>query len=648
MNTKLFLYICITVTFIVGLNFHAFSQTTNGMIPVPPALVPESGTFWSLQKLDSEPPLPFDPLPGLPVYRLENGQFLVDDSSVDYSLMESESAMVMNSEASPTMLTSTPGIGDGCGLWLGISVTNDQVILTLNNTRPGQTYSIWSTEDLGVAITSWTLETNVLGDSGNVTVTSIPMNGRTNLFVSASESRDYVTNVVFLGLNRAGGSGVADTMGAVGPNHFVELLNSGIAVYDKSGNLLSQTNMAGFFAVSVSGTNVPLVHVSDPRILFDSRSQRWVASAIKPDTDPVIAILAVSDDENPTNLATGWQKYLLPIDRGYSEPDYDTLGLDANGIYLSVLQIALTNSGNAGHTIIAVKKPEIYNGINLFTRIEVTNDLTSWTIQPSASFDAVPTNGYAWFVASDLPDGGTNHQGGSVLFRRLQWQGTNAAWADTNWVEASNPGATYQDYYELTGTNFSSIPSGVTAPQLGSTNGVDLFSIGSRLMMATIHNGFLWTCQTVGLSGTNGTYIGDASGTNVDRSAIQWLAFQISSDNTSLTLAANGRVYDPAASNAWWYYFPSLAVNCPGDMVMGFSGSSPSNYIGAFYTWRLANGAMLEQPRIVQAGSNSTGSRWGDYSATTLDPVDDWSFWTVQEYAIGRWGTVISQIRPTP
>ena len=67
------------------------------------------------------------------------------------------------------------------------------------------------------------------------------------------------------------------------------------------------------------------------------------------------------------------------------------------------------------------------------------------------------------------------------------------------------------------------------APQLGVTNRVDLSAIGSRLMMATIHTGFLGTCQTVGLSGTNGTYTGDASGTNVDRSAIQWLAFQISS-----------------------------------------------------------------------------------------------------------------------
>jgi hypothetical protein len=506
-------------------------------------------------------------------------------------------------------------------------------------------------------MTNWTLETNVVGVVGNVTPTTIPMNGRTNLFLRASESRDYVTNGVFRGLSFSDTrQNTPDTMGAVGPNNFVELLNgvgtnTAIAVYDKSWNLISRTSMTNFFMVSVDGTNFTARNMADPRILFDSQSQRWVASAIQ--QSPNIAILAVSDDDNPTNLTGGWQKYLLPVDRGSGTPDYDTLGLDDNGIYLSVLQ--LNGSTNEGHTIIAVKKPEIYNGNDLITRIDVTNDLTSWTIQPVVNFDDVATNDYAWFVAKGPPDTGTNYQGGPVLFRRLQWQGTNAAWADTNWVEVSNSGTTYQGYFELAGTNFSSLSSaGVAAPQLGTTNGVGLYGIGSRLLMATIHNGFLWTCHMVGLSGTNGTYTGDASGTNVDRSAAQWLAFEVSPDATTLTLAAHGRVYDPAASNAWWYYFPSLAVNCPGDMVMGFSGSSSTNYISAFYTWRLANGLTLGAPRMLQSGNtNFVSAPWGDYSATTLDPSDDWSFWTVQEYAFpfqgfGRWGTVISKIRPTP
>ena len=49
-------------------------------------------------------------------------------------------------------------------------------------------------------------------------------------------------------------------------------------------------------------------------------------------------------------------------------------------------------------------------------------------------------------------------------------------------------------------------------------------------------------------------------------------------------------------------------------------------------------------------------NRWGDYSATVVDPVDDNTFWTIQEYAAmrvgtdsssGRWGTWWGQINPS-
>jgi hypothetical protein len=45
---------------------------------VPSQMLPDSGTFWSLQKHDSQPPFPFDPFQSLvlPVYSLGDGQFL--------------------------------------------------------------------------------------------------------------------------------------------------------------------------------------------------------------------------------------------------------------------------------------------------------------------------------------------------------------------------------------------------------------------------------------------------------------------------------------------------------------------------------------------------------------------------------------------
>jgi len=173
-------------------------------------------------------------------------------------------------------------------------------------------------------------------------------------------------------------------------------------------------------------------------------------------------------------------------------------------------------------------------------------------------------------------------------------------------------------------------------------------------MNAVIRNGFLWTCQAIGLS-TNDTYVGNSSGSNVTRSAIQWFKLQISPDSTTLTLADYGRIYDTnQTANPWWYYMPSLMVNCAGDMLAGFSGSSSITNISALYTWGLPGGFTLNPPRAFQSGTTApTPPRWGDYSATTLDPTDDWTFWTVQEYAKPNgtnplWGTVIARIRPNP
>jgi hypothetical protein len=50
-----------------------------------------------------------------------------------------------------------------------------------------------------------------------------------------------------------------------------------------------------------------------------------------------------------------------------------------------------------------------------------------------------------------------------------------------------------------------------------------------------------------------------------------------------------------------------------------------------------------------------TDNRWGDYSATVVDPTDDVTFWTVQEYAqtpapvsgASRWGTWWGKFHPS-
>ncbi len=164
-------------------------------------------------------------------------------------------------------------------------------------------------------------------------------------------------------------------------------------------------------------------------------------------------------------------------------------------------------------------------------------------------------------------------------------------------------------------------------------------------------NNMLWVCQHVGLAGMNGTYSGNETGSTVDRSAIQWLKLQLNSTGTPLTHAAHGRIYDTAATIPYYYLMPSLMLNTNGEMVIGFSGSKSTEYIGAFYVGRLADGTPSGSPILVQAGRanfSSSGGYWGDYSYTSIDP-DGITFWTVQEYAGSpagaNWGTWAATIK---
>jgi hypothetical protein len=106
------------------------------------------------------------------------------------------------------------------------------------------------------------------------------------------------------------------------------------------------------------------------------------------------------------------------------------------------------------------------------------------------------------------------------------------------------------------------------------------------------------------------------------------------------------------------HFYPSIAANAANDALIGFSRSSPSLFVEAVWASRFAAdlaGTMTSGPTVLKLGEDSyektfTGPdvRWGDYSATCVDPVDDTTFWTIQEYAetdVGgtpnddRWGT---------
>jgi hypothetical protein len=426
-------------------------------------------------------------------------------------------------------------------------------------------------------------------------------------------------------------------MGAIGPNYFTELINGGVAVYDRStGQRVSQaTTSESFFAVTVpsgpfAGT-YPTGFAEDPRLVYDQQSQRWIACAL--DTGSQQVLLAVSHGPNPvgnggsTWVSDNWTKYFVPIAPGHGT-DFDRLGVDDNGIYITIS----VTSPNLTTMLAALPKAPFLNGSAQTVQSSFIFDtgFPPYTyIYPAVNLDAVTTADPVWFI-------GENAQ--TLYYNRLQWVnglGAPPVFQLSSWGTIPiSP-----SYLEL--------PSGLYAPQKGPPNAemVDPRT-GSALLMATVRKiggtQYLWTAHTIGVNSA-----GNNSGPPADRMGVEW--FQIQTTPT-FQITSTSRIFDNAATNPRFYYLPSLAVNTNGDMVLGFSGSSVNDYIGAFYTRRSGTGAWMPAPIPYLAGQQYTSiGIWGDYSHTSVDP-DGLRIWTIQEYAVAGageyWGTQAAAIKP--
>ena len=130
--------------------------------------------------------------------------------------------------------------------------------------------------------------------------------------------------------------------------------------------------------------------------------------------------------------------------------------------------------------------------------------------------------------------------------------------------------------------------------------------------------------------------------------------------DTTGAFVEGGRIVDPRA-NPWngghSYAFGSIAVNARNDALVGFSEFESDDFADAGYAFRSGTDppGTMGAPVTLKDGEGpyvkrreGDRNRWGDYSATQVDPSDDLTLWTIQEYArvpvgkgdeSGRWGT---------
>lgn len=419
-----------------------------------------------------------------------------------------------------------------------------------------------------------------------------------------------------------------DTMGAIGPNHFVEILNATVAVFSRTtGAQLNHVSLDSFFA---AGGGFPRNGAFDPRVLFDHRSGHWFACALERGavsrTDNDI-ILAVSRTSDPTGV---WDKFVIPVGSPSDFfgntffTDYDTLGVDDNGVYFGVNVFGGLTF--ISQKIAATDKASLLNNPPTLSAVTVFDNVGMFAPQPAHNHSSVGATSRAWFVSSGNLS--------NVRTRSLTWGGSPRV-------------PTLSDVREV-GTPLYVLPPEAAA----SGSGTRIDTGDDRLMMAVIRSNRLWTCRTVGVDSGGG-------GLLADRSAVEWMELNVASATPSLV--QRGRVFDTSNTTPRSFFSPSVMVSGQGHAALGFSGCASDEFVSAFTCGRLVTDAVNTMRAVAQirAGvsayeiiDNVGRNRWGDYSYTSLDPRDGMTLWTVQEYAdagVNNWGTHIAALRaPAP
>ncbi len=109
--------------------------------------------------------------------------------------------------------------------------------------------------------------------------------------------------------------------------------------------------------------------------------------------------------------------------------------------------------------------------------------------------------------------------------------------------------------------------------------------------------------------------------------------YELRDPNGSATVFQQG-TFAPDSNTRW---MGSIAMDQNGNIGLGYTLGSSTVFPSVFFTGRNpgdpAGTMQTEQVIVNGSGSQTSPTRWGDYSAMTVDPADDCTFWYTQEYS---------------
>ncbi len=391
----------------------------------------------------------------------------------------------------------------------------------------------------------------------------------------------------------AGGFSPPDTVGDVGPNHYVQMVNVVFTIFDKNGTVLAgPTPFNQLFAgqPNVCATQ----NDGDPIVVYDRLADRWLLSQF---TWPNGMCIAISTTPDPTG-SYHLYRFTTP-----QFPDYFKFGVWPDAYYMSA------NEGS--YTAYAFNRSQMLNGspatyqrVAGGTNLYLPSDLDGATPPPAGT----PNQFYTF------KDGGFH--GGVDRLEIWEFDVDFATPANTTFTLAQSLPVASFNYTVCGFFNFNCIR------QLGTTQRVD--SVSEWPMWRLAYRNF----------GTHEAMVGnfavDVTGTEV--AGIRWFELRRLPGTGSWTLHQEG-TYAPDSHSRW---MGSIAMDKAGNIALGYSVSSSTMHPAIRYTARHADdplGTMRPEVSLIEGGTFfSANNRWGDYSSMNVDPADDCTFWYTNQY----------------
>ncbi|HEX8146804.1 MAG TPA: MBG domain-containing protein [Pyrinomonadaceae bacterium] len=440
---------------------------------------------------------------------------------------------------------------------------------------------------------------------------------------SAPAAQAPAPNVSFEGLdfNNWGAGHPPDTVGDVGPNHYIQSINSSVAIYDKStGARIAAFTLNNFMKQGNQGNLCDTNNFGDPVVLYDTFEDRWVitdfafqlsgGNVVNP--PGAFQCFAVSRTGDP--VAGGWNFYSINTTGGLG--DYPKLGVWPDGIYMTVNMFGYpAGAPFQGPRVFAFNKAQMYAGAPAAQSVTFDGPVGDNTILP----------GNARLQTGTPPPGTPNYFLSTSRFLNA----VTVYKFKVDWEHPMTSTFTGPDV-PVAASNWPNL-SAASAPSLGGNN---LEVLPTRAMMQNQYTNLggaesLWAIHTVRRASTTGF------------AAPRFYQVPVTGGTVgpNITQAAT---FDPDGANVMHRFVPSLAVDRAGNMAFGYSTSSATTKPALKYAGRLATDpvntfSQTEQTLIQGAGTqvgNCGGgpcTRWGDYAAMSLDP-DGCTFWFTSMY----------------